>query len=94
MSKSVLKIPPNVAKWADTGFQGIAKSMENVVMPKKEKENNRVISSFRVIVEHAIGGIKRFRVLTDVLRNRIGIFDDLVMEIGAGMWNYHLRYTQ
>lgn len=102
--KSVLKIPPNVAKWADTGFQGISKSMENVVMPKKgtkkkpltkeEKENNRVISSFRVIVEHAIGGIKRFRVLTDVLRNRIGIFDDLVIEIGAGMWNYHLRYTQ
>jgi hypothetical protein len=79
-----------VEKEADTGFQGRAKSIENIVMPKngtkknsltKEgKENNRVISSFRV--------------LTDILRNRMGIFDDLVMEIGAGMWNYHLRYTQ
>lgn len=102
--KSVLKIPEAVAKWTDTGFQGLAKFLDNVVMPKKgtkkkpltkeEKENNRIISSFRVVIEHTIGGIKRFRVLTDVLRNRIGVFDDLVMEIGCGMWNYHLRYTQ
>ena len=102
--KSILKIPENVAKWADTGFQGIAKFLENVVMPKKgtkknpltkeEKESNRIISSFRVVIEHAIGGVKRFRVLTDVLRNRIGIFDDLAMEVGCGMWNYHLRHTR
>ena len=103
LDKSELKIPQNVAKWVDTGFQGMAKNHDNVVMPKKttkknpltkeEKETNCVISSFRVLVEHAIGGVKRFRVLTDTLRNKIGLFDDLVMELGCGLWNYHLRQT-
>lgn len=103
VDKSVLKIPTDVGKWADTGFQGMDKLYENVVMPKKgtkkhplsvtDKENNRIISSFRVVVEHAIAGIKRFRILTDVLRNKIGLFDDMIMEVASGLWNYHLRYT-
>lgn len=103
VDKSILKIPDNVGKWADTGFQGLDKLYENTVMPKKgtkknplskeDKENNKIISSFRVVVEHAIGGIKRFRVLTDTLRNKIGLFDDMVMEVCSGLWNYHLRYS-
>lgn len=103
VDKSILKIPDNVGKWADTGFQGLDKLYENVIRPKKgtkkhplsqeDKENNKIISSFRVVVEHAIAGIKRFRVLTDTLRNKIGLFDDMVMEVCSGLWNYHLRYS-
>jgi hypothetical protein len=101
--KSILQMPSCVGKWGDTGFQGLEKMHENVVLPKKrtrnhslspeEKADNRVISSLRFVVEHAIGGAKRFRVLTDTLRNKIGLFDDEVMEVCAGLWNYHLRYT-
>lgn len=103
IDKSILKIPTHIGKWVDTGFQGLDKLYENVVMPKKgtkkhplsvtDKENNQIISSFRVVVEHALAGIKRFRILTDVLRNKIGLFDDMIMEVASGLWNYHLRYT-
>ena len=103
VDKSILKIPEGVGKWADTGFQGLDKFYENVVLPKKgtkknpltlaDKINNKVISSFRVVVEHALAGIKRFRILTDTLRNKIGLFDDMIMEVCSGLWNFHLRYT-
>jgi hypothetical protein len=103
VDKSILHLPDSVGKWTDTGFQGLDKLYENVVMPKKgtkknplspaDKANNKVISSIRVVAEHALAGIKRFRILTDVLRNRIGLFDDMIMEVASGLWNYHLRYT-
>lgn len=103
VDKSVLHIPDSVGKWMDTGFQGLDKFYERVVMPKKgtkkhplsitDKADNRIISSFRVVVEHALAGIKRFRILTDVLRNKIGLFDDMIIEIASGLWNFHLRYT-
>ena len=35
----------------------------------QEKETNRHISSIRIRVEHAIGGVKRFRIVKDKLRN-------------------------
>lgn len=103
IDKSILKIPDTVGKWADTGFIGLDKLFENTVIPKKgtkknplslaDKANNNVISSFRVVVEHAIAGIKRFRILTDTLRNKIGLFDDVAMEVCSGLWNFHLRYA-
>ncbi len=103
LDKSMLKLPDDVGKWADTGFQGLNKLYKNVVIPKRgtkknplslaDKADNKVISSIRVTVEHAIGGVKRFRVLTDVLRNKIGVFDDMAIEVCSGLWNFHLRYA-
>ena len=94
-------IPEHIAVWLDTGFQGVVKQHLNTLIPKKatrgkpltrqEKENNRIISSFRVVVEHAIAGIKRFGVVAQTLRNRKIYFDDLVMELSCGMWNLHLK---
>lgn len=102
--KAELRLPDNVGKWADTGFQGLDKLYENVVIPKKgtkknplslaDKADNKVISSIRVVVEHALAGIKRFRILVDVLRNKIGLFDDMIMEVCSGLWNFHLRYAR
>ncbi len=96
-------IPPNVGIFADSGFQGIQHVHPNTLIPKRgsknhplteeEKRENTLIASFRMGVEHAIGGAKRFRALTDVFRNKGGELDDLFMELGAGMWNYHLRYA-
>ncbi|MFA7236176.1 MAG: hypothetical protein WC058_04860 [Phycisphaeraceae bacterium] len=39
-------------------------------------------------VEHAIGGIKRYGVMTRSPRNRIGEFDDQAALLTAGLWNY------
>lgn len=91
----------SVALWVDTGFQGVLKQHINTLIPKKgtkkkplthnEKEENRVISSFRVVVEHAIAGIKRFKAYADIWRNKIAGFDDQVMRIACGLWNLHLE---
>lgn len=97
-------IPDDVGVWADSGFQGIQamhphtlvakRGRKNHPLTQSEKRENRVISSFRIVVEHAIGGMKRYRVMTDTLRNKIGIFDDRVAVVTAGLWNYHLASPQ
>ncbi len=91
-------IPKEVTQWVDTGFQGIAKDYDiDVQMPKKntkkhklsfeEKENNKTIAGIRIISEHAIGGIKRMRSVSDIYRNRRGNTDDKLMLVSAGIWN-------
>lgn len=96
-------IPEHVTVWGDSAFQGIENQHKNSLVAKRahknhplspeEKKENHVISSFRVIVEHALGGMKRYRIVSDVLRNKIGIFDDRLAVVTAGLWNYHLAST-
>ena len=50
-----------------------------------------MISGVRVIAEHVIAGVKRLRIVKDVLRNTKEGFADLVMEIACGLHN--LRVT-
>ena len=97
------RIPEEVAVWVDSGFQGIVRQHRNTLIPKKatrknpltyaEKEENRVISSFRVVVEHAIAGMKRFKAYADIWRNKLPSLDDRVMRIVAGLWNLHIETT-
>jgi hypothetical protein len=35
----------------------------------EDKEHNRKISRVRIRVEHAIGGVKRYRIVKDQIRN-------------------------
>ncbi len=96
----VTTIPPEVSLVVDTGFQGIQHQHPNVFIPKKRSKNytftdidkqwNRLISSTRIVVEHAIAGIKRYKVAADIFRNKNGL-DDTFMELSAGLWNFHLR---
>ena len=96
-------VPPDVTIWTDTGFQGAQKQHDNIVMPVKatknhpltqeQKANNKVISSIRVVSEHAIGGFKRFKAASDVYRNKLPNFDDLMTEVSIGLWNFHLQQT-
>lgn len=96
-------IPPNIGVWTDTGFKGVERVHDGVVLPARasknhpltypQKENNRLISSFRVLAEHAIGGIKRLRSVTDIYRNKKANFDDRLMLLSAGLWNFHLQQT-
>lgn len=98
-------LPPGVSSWCDSGFQGfkdkrppgsttfIAKrATRNRPLTDAEKQENHTISHFRIVVEHAIGGIKRYRATSDRLRNKIGYFDDRVIRVAAGLWNYHLAF--
>lgn len=97
-SHLIRAIPPEIGVVADTGFQGIRHP--NLFIPKKgskkrplsaeQKEENRSISSQRIVVEHAIGGTKRFGAMAQILRNRLGHLDDRISAICAGLWNHHL----
>jgi hypothetical protein len=97
-------IPKNVRQRVDLGFKGYQKQYPDhlISMPvrkprtkelsKTVKEQNYRKSSLRVLVEHAIGGAKRFRITADIFRNKLKNFDDTVMLISSGLWNYHLTF--
>ena len=52
---------------------------------------NRVLSSSRIVVEHAISGIKRCHIVKDIFRNtRVG-FEDMVMEIACALHNFRQK---
>lgn len=62
-------------------------------LTQKQKESNRLISSFRVLAEHAISGVKRYNCLQQPFRNRIKNLDDTFILLSAGLWNYHLQLS-
>jgi hypothetical protein len=78
--ESKVHVRPETQLDADTGYQGLAKIHPNSVTPKKksrkkplskeDKAFNRAVSSERVLNEHVIGRIKRFRIVSDKYRNR------------------------
>ena len=48
---------------------------------------HHLISSARVVVENVLAGVKRCRMVTDVLRLTTDGMADLVMEIACGLHN-------
>lgn len=100
MDEQPLSLPSGITLWQDTGFIGHYPDNVLIKMPKKkpkgkelskeEKENNREISVFRILVEHAIGGVKKCRIVKERLRCRKFGFDDLVMLIACGLHNFRI----
>ena len=78
--ESKVGLHPKAAWQTDTGYQGIQKLHANSELPKKrnkkhpltkeDKRNNRRIASERVVNEHVIGVLKRFRIIAEKYRNR------------------------
>lgn len=72
----------------------------NIRKPKKkprsrklnggEKLGNRCISKERVKVEHAIGGMKKFKIVSAIFRG-ISKSMDITLEIAAGLSNFHIK---
>lgn len=56
-------------------------------LSEKQKKANHAHSKKRVIVEHAIGGMKHFHCLTNRVRNQSVSFIDQFLGLGAGLWN-------
>jgi serine/threonine protein phosphatase PrpC len=49
-------------------------------------------SSFSIAkCEHAHAGIKRYKVAADIYRNRKVNFDDQLMLVSAGLWDFYLK---
>jgi len=98
--ESKLKIIDKIVIGADTGYIGISKLHKNSILPKKkskknplskkDKQNNKKLSSLRVLVEHVIGKVKIFRILSDRYRNRRKRFG-LRFNLIAGIYNFELK---
>lgn len=58
----------------------------------EQKAENRALSQIRILVENAICGLKRYNILVDRFRNHRNSFDDDVIAIAAGLWNFNLCY--
>ena len=95
--ESGLTYPPDALVVKDTGFQGYEPPDTQTLQPKKkprgrelhpiQKTINQVISKVRVTVEHAICGIKRCHIVSDLFRNRRQGFVDEVMLVASGLHN-------
>ena len=60
-------------------------------MTPAERRTNRKLARVRVRGEHALSGVKRARVVKDVLRNTKDGFSDLAMVIACGLHNLRIR---
>lgn len=97
-----LYFPSQGVMMQDLGFIGYAPEKVKVVMPEKKPKNqelsyddkafNKLISSMRVTVEHAIAGIKRLRIVQEKIRLRIEYIHDTVMSIACGLHNLRIHY--
>ena len=86
----------------DKGYQGYEPSAVQLLDPFKaarnrpladwQKKFNTIISSIRVTAEHAIGGVKRCKLVSEKLRYRTATFSDQVFNIACGLHN--LRATR
>jgi len=86
----------------DLGYLGIMKDYvcKGVSIPHKkprkgeltevQKAENKVMASERIPVEHSIGGIKRYQILSNRLRiHSFKLYDD-ILGICAALWNFTL----
>lgn len=63
-----------------------------IELTQEQKEYNKSVSKIRIRVEHSIGGLKRYRFLSDKLRCRDARFYSTVMGVAAGLWNFQLKH--
>ena len=97
LKSSKIHLKPRVQLTTDSGYQGITKLHANSVLPKKfsknhplskqDRKQNRNISKKRIAVEHVIGLVKRFRILSERYRNRRKRFS-LRFSLIAGICNF------
>jgi hypothetical protein len=93
-------IPEEIPIEVDSGFLGLQKQYDNIHIPHRkpkggelsevQKEENRLLSSSRVLCENAFAGVKRYSAVSQIYRNRIIDFDDSLMLTAAGLWNFYL----
>jgi len=100
--QSVLFLPKNSLLIGDLGFQGLFPSSQiKLLIPNKkpkggcltntQKQQNKIISSIRVKIEHVIRGVKLSRIVSDTLRSYKQDFADTVMEIACGLHNLRTK---
>ena len=98
--KSKLPLNKKMNIKVDSGYLGMEKIHGNTELPrknskfhpltKKEKKMNLKLSKVRVAVEHVIGKIKVFRIMSEKYRNRRN-HHGLRMQLICGIYNFELK---
>lgn len=93
-------VHPQINILTDSGYLGINKIHQNSSQPKKkskkkpltkeEKRGNSELSSRRVLNEHVISRVKKFRIVGDRYRNRRKRFG-LRFNLICGVYNYEQK---
>lgn len=68
-----------------------SKNNPNPILAAEQKENNKKISRERILVEHAIGKMKIYRILRNKCRIKTIQLQNRIIGLAAGLWNYHLN---
>lgn len=89
----------------DLGYKGFDKDYKcaklkiptqkpkNQELTLEQKSENKSISQQRIMVEHSLGGLKRYRILSERLRIHDMDNYDLILMCCAGLWNFYLDVT-
>jgi DDE superfamily endonuclease len=95
-------LPSGSYLYQDKGFQGFFLPGITICQPKKkprggeltpaQQAENRRLSSIRMRIEHAIGGVKRYRIVKDKIRLLKDRVRDTIMETCCGLHNFRLQY--
>jgi hypothetical protein len=92
-----IKFPKDTYLWTDLGFIGYLNQDVNLVIPHRkprnqelthaQKDENQMIASYRIRNEHAIGGMKRCRIMKDVIGIHKSEKRDAIFSACAGIHN-------
>ncbi len=89
------QIPPDLSLLADSGFQGLqhAAPERSVALPYKgskahpltpeQKLHHALLSRIRIVVENTLAAMKHFRILADVFRHPLDLYDSIVVSIAG-----------
>ncbi len=94
-SGAVEEIPSDLSLMADSGFQGLQTDTpeRSVALPYKgsnahpltpaQKLHTAHLSRIRIVVENTLAAMKHFRILTDVFRHSLDLYDRIVVSIAG-----------
>ncbi|MFO3797233.1 MAG: transposase family protein [Anaerolineales bacterium] len=93
------QIPESISVIGDAGFDGLQHYYPNrsIATPHKARRNhpllpdqklaNQELASMRMVVEHTLSRLKRFRILALVFRHMLSLYDSVLMAV-VGMVNF------
>jgi hypothetical protein len=87
--------PSGSGLYQEKGVQGLYLPGITICQPQKTppaQEPNRRSSSIRRRIEHAIGGVKRDRIVKDKIRRLKEGIRASIMETWCGLHNFRLQY--
>ena len=94
-SGALEQIPPALSLMGDSGFQGLQHDApeRSVALPYKgskahpltpeQKLHNALLSRIRIVVENTLAEMKHFRILADVFRHSLDLYDSIVVSIAG-----------